>query len=149
MGRTPCQPGTPVGMRWCAAWKVTLSGSVDFEFVIVAEDQRSVIEGNRPATRKSPVTPERTGAGNDVVVIFMTPDARSPGSLTSLEPHVRRVLTRTSTATRRPCSPIASSGSVASLTEHILLATPDDRSPYRARRARGIPAFLLCLHRYR
>ncbi len=57
-------------MRWCAAWKVTLSGSVDLEFVIVAEDQRSVIEGNRPATRKSPVTPERTGAGNDVAVIF-------------------------------------------------------------------------------
>ncbi len=26
----------------------------------------------------------------------------------------------------------------ASLTEHILLATPDDRSPYRARRTRGI-----------
>ncbi len=44
--------------------------SVDFEFVVIAEDQRSVIEGDRPATRKCPVTPERTVAGNDVAVIF-------------------------------------------------------------------------------
>ena len=46
------------------------AASVDFEFVVVAEDQRSVIEGDRPATRKCPVTPERTVVGNDVAVIF-------------------------------------------------------------------------------
>ena len=80
------------------------SASVDLEFVIVAEDQGPVVEGNRPAPRKSPVTPDRTGVGNDVAVIFDDHPRRAPGSPTSPEPHVRRVLTRTPTAIRRPRS---------------------------------------------
>lgn len=44
--------------------------SVDFELVIVAVDQGSVVEGDRPTARKSPVTPDRPVAGDHVAMIF-------------------------------------------------------------------------------
>ncbi len=43
--------------------------SADVEFVIIAKDQRSVIEGNRPTTGESPVTPVRTALGDHIAVI--------------------------------------------------------------------------------
>ena len=43
--------------------------SADVEFVIIAKDQRSVIEGNRPTTGESPVAPVRTALGDHIAVI--------------------------------------------------------------------------------
>jgi len=49
--------------------RTRVPASADVEFVIIAKDQRPVIKGNRPTTRKSPVTPIHTALGDHIAVI--------------------------------------------------------------------------------
>jgi len=71
-GDLPMPPGLGVAVVACMDARVNIEpGRLSRPQVRrVADDQKSVIESNRPAARKSPVTPDPTGVRDDVAVFF-------------------------------------------------------------------------------